>query len=261
MKRNQFCHFLYILLIGTYLALTNTSSVRTNVLHTFPVISVNAPAGAPLVTNESHHLQYVKNYPVLFIGDSRTVGMKQALQYARYDLSNHEFLAKVGKGYSWLTSQSHAFETLSDTPHILIINLGVNDLGNCRKYQQYYESCIASCWAECPIYIVSVNPVCSPCSSVSNRQIENYNASMLSWIEEKNAQAAAGAFKIQYIDTYTYLQTQGYASNDGLHYSTKTYLSIYNYILEQIKEPIGDGCGYFITTPAPPVENEDPRSF
>lgn len=247
------------LIIFSLLATINTYSANQNISYTFPVYAIQPPAGSPAETTSRKQLTFVQNYPILFIGDSRTVGMQQALQYAHYDTSNQQFLAKVGKGYSWLTSQTNTFHSFTDTPKILIINLGINDLGNCKKYLNYYEQCMTTYWNSCPIYIVSVNPVCNPCKSVSNQQITAFNEATKQWIEEKNAQATTQTFSLHYIDTYSFLQKEGMSSKDGLHYSSDTYQELYNYILEHIEEPIGDGTGYYETTLVPPVGTEGSR--
>lgn len=249
MKLNVTGHYTASLgLCCLLLTICNTSSAKYETAISHNVLPAYTPAGSARECIEAYSLQHIPNYPILFLGDSRTVGMKQALSASRYDLTYHSFLAKVGKGYSWLTTQSPSLEGLERTPQIIIVNLGVNDLGNCKKYQQLYETYMTSCWNSCPVYIVSVNPVCSPCHSVTNSQIETFNQSMQEWINEENASASAGAFPIHYIDTYSYLQETGFSSSDGLHYSSDTYLRIYDYILEHVEEPIGDGSGYTVAS-------------
>lgn len=249
MKLNLIGHYTASLgLSCLFLILCNTSSVKCEAAISYDALPGYAPEGSVPECFAAHSLEHITDYPVLFLGDSRTVGMKQALSASGYDLTNHSFLAKVGKGYSWLTTQSSALAGLESTPQIIIVNLGVNDLGNCKKYQQLYETYMTGCWQNCPVYIVSVNPVCSPCHSVTNSQIESFNKSMQDWINEENASAPAETFPIHYIDTYSYLQENGFSSSDGLHYSSGTYLRIYDYILEHVEEPIGDGSGYMITS-------------
>lgn len=219
------------------------------------VLPIPVPAGSVPKTSYGYHMQRITSYPLLFIGDSRTVGMQQALSASGYELANHSFLAKIGKGYAWLSSQTQAQSECENSPHIIIVNLGVNDLGNCTNYQKLYAAYRSTSWKNCPLYIVSVNPVCAPCQSVSNQQIEAFNQSMQDWINAENASADAETLPIHYIDTYSYLLETGYSSADGLHYSTETYLRIYEYIMTQLQEPVGDGsssydmdssCGYCI---------------
>lgn len=235
-----------ILTVSLFLLLTNYASVHIEPCYTAEPQSM--PVGSIPATETSGNLIYVPNYPLLFIGDSRTVGMKQALTYYGYDLENTSFLAKVGKGYTWFAGQN---EVMTVPPSIIVLNLGVNDLGNLSRYQALYEAYAKDCWAGCPIYIVSVNPCSYPCTSVSNTQIEAFNTGMQQWIEEfnkENTSADAEAFPIRYIDTYHYLLSQGYSSRDGLHYTARTYETIYNYIMEEIQEPVGNGNGLYIYT-------------
>lgn len=233
-----------ILILDLLLLSGPASSYQTSFEET-SVTALPVTAGSVPIVAHTTQLTFHPNYPIHFIGDSRTVGMESALQYYGYSLDNHSFSAEIGKGYSWLTQQDH-LTTLS--PSILIINLGVNDLGNSTRYQSLYEAYAKTCWKDCPIYIVSVNPCCSPCTSVSNQQIEAFNTSMQQWIQkynEENASASTETFPIHYIDTYHLLQSEGYSSSDGLHYSATTYEHIYNYILDCIQEPIGDGTGNY----------------
>ena len=44
------------------------------------------------------------------------------------------------------------------------------------------------------------------------------------------------AFPDCYIDTYSYLESSGYETLDGCHYTTATYLKIYHYTLSEIQK-------------------------
>lgn len=234
-----------LLSVGLILALTNYSSAHMERNHQYAVNPQLMPIGSVPAIAGNKTITYVPDYPVVFVGDSRTVGMYRALSYYGYDLSNCSFTAEVGKGYSWFARQS---QLTSISPSIIILNLGVNDLGNLKRYQAIYEEYAATCWSGCPIYIVSVNPCASPCTSVSNQRIDAFNTSMQQWIQEwneKNASASAEVIPIRYIDTYQFLLSEGFSSSDGLHYSSGTYERIYSRILEEIQEPIGDGSGIY----------------
>lgn len=245
MKQMKLISFLAVI---PCLIFTNFSSVRTDYYCPYTVEPQPMPSGSVQTLAITNQITYVPDYPLLFIGDSRTVGMKQTLLYYGYDLTNHSFIAEIGKGYSWLSYQR---SITSISPSIIILNLGVNDLGNLSNYQTLYEKYAKTCWSECPIYIVSVNPCCAPCTSVSNQRISAFNTSMQQWIEEYNKEyvsANTGTFPIRYIDTYNYLLSEGFSSSDGLHYSNHTYEQIYAYILDQIQESIGDGTGSYTFT-------------
>lgn len=234
--------------VSLILLLTNDSSAYAERNHQYTVEPQQMAVGSVPAIASWRTLTYIPNYPVAFVGDSRTVGMKQALSYYGYDLSDCSFTAEIGKGYSWFTGQS---SLTSLPPSIIVLNLGVNDLGNLYRYQSIYEEYATTCWSECPIYIVSVNPCSYPCTSVSNQRISAFNSSMEQWIQEfneENASASAEAIPIRYIDTYHYLLSEGFSSSDGLHYSSGTYERIYLYILDQIQESIGDGTGSYCYT-------------
>lgn len=242
------------ILISTFIALTNLSSSRLNPIFTYSTSTTPTMVGSVPITHTAKRLVYVPNYPVHFIGDSRTVGLEQALQYYHYDLSNQAFTAKIGQGYSWFSRQT---ELTQLPPSILILNLGVNDLGNEALYQELYTAYADTCWKDSAIYIVSVNPCCSPCTSVSNQRIQAFNASMQQWIDDYNAENASAeteTLPIRYINTYDYLITNGFQSPDGLHYSADTYCRLYDYILSQIQESIGDGSGTYVYETASPTD-------
>lgn len=236
---------LTLILLWSYLIIFLSASSHL----TYGEVSTQAasylPVGSTTEYCERLSVRHIDNYPILFIGDSRTVGMQSALNASHTDLSYHTFLAKVGKGCKWLRQVHSTIENHTSTPHIVVINMGVNDLGNIQNYLSLYSEYTDTIWKDCPVYIVSVNPVRSPCTSVTNRQIEVFNQTMKDYIETQNASASAKAFPIRYIDTYSYLQEGGYQSRDGLHYSASTYQDIYRYILDCVEEPIGDGEGWY----------------
>ena len=237
-----------LILIFLLLTLNPSAAFRDERDHTHPVEMPNLPAGSVPTIAGNHRLSFTPNYPILFVGDSRTVGMQQSVTSYGCYLNNQTFLAEIGKGYHWLSRQT----ALTDIPpSIIIINLEVNDLGNLYRYQALYETYAKTCWAGCPIYIVSVNPCSSPCTSVSNQQIAAFNTAMQEWIKaynQENASSNGETFPIRYIDSYQMLMTEGFSSADGLHYSASTYLRIYTYILDQIEEENGDGNGTYTYT-------------
>lgn len=158
------------------------------------------------------------NEPVLYVGDSRTEGMKIAVG----ESENIKFIAKVGAGLSWLKSSaaSSAEGIIKSKPEtIIIFNFGVNDLGNIDKYLTFYRTFGQK---SSNIWYMSVNPVVDGKSSVTNAQIEEFNSKL---------KAQAGS---RYIDTYSYLKTDGFNSPDGLHYDNDTYKKIHEYCLSVV---------------------------
>lgn len=238
------------LLLAAVLCFYCTDSGFSPTSFTYLPVPRVTPTGSVPERSDGTTIRYTPSYPLHFIGDSRTVGMQQSLPSDTPNLSYTTFTARVGQGYFWFAARS---DLTASTPRILLLNLGVNDLANVSAYQALYETYANTCWKDCPIYIISVNPCSAPCTSITNTQIEAFNASMAAWIETYNAAlpdtesapASARTLPIHYIDTYHFLLETGFSSSDGLHYNAATYQKLYDFILDQIEESIGDGSGIY----------------
>jgi hypothetical protein len=167
----------------------------------------------------------------IFVGDSRTVGMQSVVG------GDHTYIAKTGEGYSWLTSTAITSlkKALKKTPNAkVILNLGVNDLGNISNYLAYYQNLISQ-YPSAQFYFLSVNPI-----EAKRAKVYGYSTSVVNntLIQSFNANLKA-AFPDQYLDCYSYLVEQGLIKNvkagkgtvDGIHYTSTVYLAIYNYVL------------------------------
>ena len=165
--------------------------------------------------------------PFLFVGDSRTVQLKNAV-----GATDKDYIAKIGEGYSYFKNTA-----ISEIPShagqgtVMIINFGVNDLANASKYIKLVNSNIDA-WtnAGITVYYSSVTPVGSNCSSVSNTQIENFNAKLKEGLDPR----------VKWIDSYTYLSQTGFSSSDGLHYSKDTYKNLYAYYMAVVAQDVQD---------------------
>lgn len=161
---------------------------------------------------------------IIFVGDSRTVGMDITVEE-----ENVHFIGKVGSGYDWL--EDTALEQLSnciseiDSNNIVIVfNHGVNDPANIDKYIKLYKD-VTKDFGDYTIYSMSVNP----CKQTKEREKLN------NLIEEFNS----GVREVKgftYIDSYSYLEKNGFESPDGLHYSNETYAEIYGLVVSTIEE-------------------------
>ncbi len=139
-----------------------------------------------------------------WLGDSRFVGLS--------GVAKENFVAEISKGYNWGIEQEITTKTI-------IFGLGVNDLYNSGKYKSWLKKLVK----DHTVYFVSVNPVNEKkCKTVKNKTIKAFN---------KKMKKVDG---INYIDTYTYLQNNGFNSSDGLHYDNKTNKKIYKYILGKV---------------------------
>ena len=156
---------------------------------------------------------------ILYVGDSRTVGLQNALG----DQKNISFIAKESMGYDWLKSTADAgirARIKAASSLVVIFAFGVNDLHNIDKYIAYYQK-LAEDTGSKNIWYMSVNPTSGPVS-VSNSMIEEFNAKLKKFAGDR------------YIDTYTYLKENGFNATDGIHYDSKTYLKIHGYCLSVI---------------------------
>lgn len=156
---------------------------------------------------------------VLIIGDSRCVMMKSATSGG-----GCSWICKSSKGYKWFESTAiPEADTMIGNGTKVVICLGVNDVGNVNKYAKLVNS-KAEEWAEkgARTYYVSVNPVWDN-ARVSESQIEFFNAKLQSQL-----------VGISWIDTHSYLMSNGYRTTDGLHYDNATSRTIFQVIMSSL---------------------------
>lgn len=164
---------------------------------------------------------------IMFIGDSRTVGMKWAVGKNKY-----KWIAEVGMGYGWLTGTAGPMISVSANAGTkLVFNLGVNDPGNAGKYAEYINKRIDK-WdkAGIKVYYASVNPVIDGYSNATNEKVDACNDILKEELDER----------VGWIDTNAYLFDRGFNTADGLHYDEDTYKAIYGFILTRIEEEEAD---------------------
>lgn len=157
---------------------------------------------------------------VIFVGDSRTVGMGQTAG------QGETYIAKTGEGYEWFstTGLKRLRKALQKDPDAaVVINLGINDLGNIGHYIKLYNRLFRS-YPQADFYLMSVNPIeqkkaVSEGYTVTNQQITAFNQKLRS------------AFGSRYVSCSTYLKSSGYSTVDGIHYNSATYRKIYRYIM------------------------------
>ncbi len=164
----------------------------------------------------------IPGIPYLFVGDSRTVQMQLAV-----GSSDKAYIAKVGEGYSYFKDTAiAAIPQYAGKGTTMIINFGVNDLRNAKKYVNLVNSYMDA-WTDAGItvYYSAVTPVGSS-ASVSNSQIESFNTTLKEGLDPR----------VHWIDSYTYLQQVGFSTSDGLHYNKDTYKNLYSYYMAVISQ-------------------------
>lgn len=173
-----------------------------------------------------------KNDNFIFIGDSRTVGMSKVVDISDYEFVT--FIAKSSEGFNWFsTTGLDKLEkrlTTTDLNYNIIFNLGVNDLHNVNKYAELYNS-LNEKYPQHNFFVASVNPEdeikmkSHGYKYVGNQYIEEFNNMLRENLNED----------IIFIDSYEYLQKNGFDTKDGLHYTDEYSKIILDYISNQIK--------------------------
>lgn len=168
---------------------------------------------------------------VVWIGDSRTVGMKNAVSG-----DNDVFIAESGQGYNWFinTGLNQANSKIKDGDTI-VFNLGVNDIGNANQYVNKLNELVNGSWKGKDIIFMSINPVDDAKSRyVKNSDIEAFNKKMKDGLDSK----------IKYVDTYSEIKKDLKTDSEGIHYDSETYNKIYDTIRNKNALNACDGYGY-----------------
>ncbi len=156
----------------------------------------------------------------IFLGDSRTVGMKSAV-----NSSDDIWSCLESQGLKWMkeTGFPNIKNKLSNGTALIIL-MGVNDLYNVSNYATYINDLYDQYSSKgVYFYFVSVNPVNNNYLYLDSN-IKNFNQKIKSSLNSK----------IKYIDTNSYLVSNGFDTLDGLHYTNDTYKTIYNYIIKSL---------------------------
>ena len=154
---------------------------------------------------------------VVFIGDSRTVGMEMYVG-GRED---EYWCARNSMGYSWMvnTAAPSVDDLIGENTDVVIL-MGVNDLGNVNLYVDYMNQKAAE-WKDrgARTFFVSVTPVVdSKSPNAKNSRIESFNA-----------YAIENLRNVHYIDAYNRIR-YSFGSPDGIHFDAATYREIYRII-------------------------------
>lgn len=184
---------------------------------------------------------------VIFVGDSRTMGMARAMR--NNPLPSIEFIYASGQGINWFQQQGYlalknkVIEQPKDDKVAVIINLGVNDLRNYSGYTRYMTRVsenLTKYNPNCDMYYMSVNPV-------NSAMIKSYTGTVTRTEQQidainrmiRSTLCSGSNPSYQYINTCSYLQKYGWISNmnnagiyDGVHYSNETYLRIYDFCMK-----------------------------
>lgn len=175
--------------------------------------------------------------PYLFIGDSRTAQMNDAVN----ELTNDNTVAEYSKRYDWF--ESYAVSTVnsildkSDKEYNIVSWMGVNDAADtttAEKYFKKYKELAEGQWSKHTIYVVSVGPVGPNYSygtldsKTFNEDIDYFNDTMEKAINEANI-SNLKFIRLNY-------NINAYLENDKsqAHYSNEDSKKIFNDIINKI---------------------------
>ena len=166
-----------------------------------------------------------KTSGIIFVGDSRTEGMRDAIG----EDDKKKFICKVGEGLAWL--KNTAYKQLKDMcdkypDYYVVFNFGINDLG-ADNYISYYKNTIEKNIKNKIIHM-SVNPIdqakakSAGYTDITNDLIKSFNM--------KYKEYAGNS----YLNTFNYLLKEGFNASDGIHYDNNTYKKLYNKVVDFI---------------------------
>ena len=173
----------------------------------------------------------VKHDTSIYVGDSRTVGMKDAIT----PTDKETFIAEVGKGYAWFNNT--VMNTLktsltNNQKQNVIINLGTNDLTDtyaASSYSHRYSE-LATSYPDTYFIILSVTPIedskNTAYKSVNNSMVVDFNKKLSGYVNDLKKN------NVKYCNIYDKVVSGGYNTTDGIHYDNDTYKKIYQYIKE-----------------------------
>lgn len=171
---------------------------------------------------------------LIIVGDSRTVGMAQALGATQvatdvYCYNNYEyFIAKVGEGYNWLSSTAvNLINQYKTQKTALVFWLGINDYAMRNDQYNLYAQLIqsnAGGWG-CDLYYGDITPLRN---GKDDTTIQTFNNTL--------KQRLAGG--VTWISLWSLVKQMGdsaFAGSDTIHYNSDTSKAIY----QQIKNSVG----------------------
>ena len=178
---------------------------------------------------------------VYMIGDSRFArASKMGIK-----MNNTEYIAASGQGYDWLMREGwprlmeQIMNSTEEGKSAIVINLGVNDLLNYKKYIRFVNKDMLTFAHkyQCDVYYVSVNPVneekyihhSQKLKRKNNRLINQFNRELVSQL----------SLEVKYIDTNTYLMrkfnSKELTIEDGVHYGFRISNAIFDQIMMNVK--------------------------
>ena len=163
---------------------------------------------------------------VLYVGDSRTVGMCNAMKITS------DCIAEEGKGLSWLKTKNADIKRKTSSSqttnpyNVVVFNLGVNDCkgkNSAANYAEFYNQ-YAEYNKNVKVVVTSVTQVLNSVAKKNGYTV--INADIISFNKELKNKLNSN---VQYCDVYGPI-TGHVVSSDGMHYDNETYKLVYETI-------------------------------
>ena len=205
-----------------------------------------------LSTGSLHTPNTSKYDALIMVGDSRMVRLKQALDLRTDYLKKYPhlyFVAASGQRLPWLqqygapelTELVTSLKNQGREKIAIVFNLGVNslrgdnaDFSDYVPYMEHLGTELQTLAPRASLFYMSVNPV-NPAQQEAYYQKMGMSLTLCSpkAVLMFNATVRARlAPQFTYLDTYSYLASTGYSTEDGLHYTSFTSLRYFEYMIQ-----------------------------
>lgn len=176
------------------------------------------------------------NGRVLWVGDSRTVGLEQACSGSgqwdnEKDITNAS-MSKVGAGYSYYIQTSiPEVKKLAKSDDTIVVNYGVNDLGGGEDYVRSMARKYATMTNELAKVVNGAKVIYMSVNPVDDSRSQYVKMDSVKIFNEEIQKHLSG---VTYVDTCSGLLKSDFLTSEydgeGLHYGPKTYGYIYDSI-------------------------------
>lgn len=178
---------------------------------------------------------HTKAHRIIWVGDSRTLGLQDALEKTGRE-DDDLFVGQVGEGVRWFREEgiyalSDAILANPDLP--VVLNFGVNDPDLVDEYVVAYWDLIRAN-PDTRFYLLSVNPLDEEFLMEDGKvneavfdTVNNLNVARMN-VKLKDE------FGSRYIDSASFLKSDGFDTVDGLHFTRETYLKIHDFVVDAL---------------------------
>lgn len=154
-----------------------------------------------------------------FIGDSRLQEMQNSVT------TNTLFITGENVGLNWFVTDASTAYHNNGQKEICVVALGVRDITRATDYISVLNE-FANKYTNKYFVFVTVGPVDeSKYTEVTNAEIEAFNKTVVEGLSTR----------WQIVDLNQFVHEHEFATQDGLHYSTKDYIETFAWIVNSVK--------------------------